>query len=116
MKKLLLSFFATFALVTGYSQTVEELKAEQAPKKDSIAAIQARINALQSKIDGMPGWKKGAFGGSSQKVVGFYDQAKIVVSLYRKNSTFLTPLNCALKAFIFALNDSAEALVLLLSK
>jgi len=77
MKKLLLSFFATFALVTGYSQTVEELKAEQAPKKDSIAAIQARINALQSKIDGMPGWKKGAFGtigGSISSFSNWYAQ------------------------------------------
>ncbi|CAL67849.1 hypothetical protein GFO_2896 [Christiangramia forsetii KT0803] len=42
--------------------------------------------------------------------------AKILVNLYRKNSTFLTPLNWDLKAFIFALNDSAEAFVLLLIK
>lgn len=54
--------------------------------------------------------------GSSPKVVGFQDYAKIVASLNRKKSTFFTPLNCALKAFIFALNDSAEALVLRLSK
>jgi hypothetical protein len=54
--------------------------------------------------------------GSSPKVVGFRTYAKIVVSLYRKKSTFLAPLNCALKAFIFALKDSAEAFVLLLSK
>jgi len=33
-----------------------------------------------------------------------------------KNSTFLTPLNCTLKAFILALNDSAEAFVLRLIK
>ncbi|SDX16173.1 hypothetical protein SAMN05216556_1192 [Aequorivita viscosa] len=48
--------------------------------------------------------------------MGFQDYAKIVVSLNRKKSTFLTPLNCALNAFILALNDSAEALVLRLSK
>ena len=47
---------------TTFSQTLEELKAEQAPKKDSIAAIQARVDALQSQIDALPGWKKGAFG------------------------------------------------------
>ena len=32
-------------------------------------------------------------------------------SLYMKNLMSVTPLNCVLKAFIFALNDSAEALV-----
>ena len=42
--------------------------------------------------------------------------ANILVNLKRKNSTFLTPLNCALKVFIFALKDSAEALVLRLIK
>lgn len=42
--------------------------------------------------------------------------ANILVNLKRKNSTFLTPLNCALNAFIFALKDSAEAFVLLLIK
>ena len=29
---------------------------------------------------------------------------------------FFTPLNCALKALIFALNDSADAMVLLFIK
>jgi len=42
---------------------------------------------------------------------------KVGVLLFkRKNSIFLTPLNCDLNAFILALKDSAEALVLLLSK
>jgi hypothetical protein len=54
--------------------------------------------------------------GSSQKVVGFGCYAKTFVNLKRKNSTFLTPLNCFLNAFILALKDSAEAFVLLLSK
>lgn len=53
---------------------------------------------------------------ANQKVVGFDYYAKILVSLKRKNSTFLTPLNCALKASILALKDSAEAFVILLSK
>ena len=53
-----------------------------------------------------------AWNGSSPKLVGFQDYAKIFDNLKRKNSTFLTPLNCALKAFILALKDSAEALVL----
>ena len=33
----------------------------------------------------------------------------MLVSLKRKNSIFLTPLNCDLKALIFALKDSANA-------
>lgn len=62
MKKI----FVVLALIAGtigtYAQTVEELQAEQAPKKDSVAAIQSRINAIQKEIDALPGWKIGAFG------------------------------------------------------
>lgn len=62
MKKLIfvLAFLAgsSFAI----SQNLEELKAAQAQKKDSIAAIQARVNAIQGQIDALPGWKIGAFG------------------------------------------------------
>jgi hypothetical protein len=62
MKKLLL--FLTLAIVgfNASSQTTEELKAEQAAKKDSIAAIQKRVDAIQAQIDAMPGWRVGAFG------------------------------------------------------
>ena len=42
--------------------------------------------------------------------------AKILASLKIKNGISLTPLNCALNAFTFALNDSADALVERLSK
>ena len=42
--------------------------------------------------------------------------AYILATLYRKKSTSETPLITLLKFFNFALNDSAEALVLLLSK
>ena len=44
------------------AQTAEEIKAEMAPKKDSIAAIQGRVDALQAQLDALPGWKIGAFG------------------------------------------------------
>ena len=44
------------------------------------------------------------------------DYAKILASLKMKNGISLTPLNCALKAFTFALNDSADAFVERLSK
>jgi hypothetical protein len=49
-------------------------------------------------------------------MVGSSDEFQNLVSRKRKNSTFLTLLNRDLNAFIFALKDSAEALVLLLSK
>ena len=45
-----------------FAQTEAELKATQGLKKDSISAIQGRVDALQSQIDALPGWKKGAFG------------------------------------------------------
>lgn len=68
---------ASFAITAGFSQTVEELKAEQGPKKDSIAAIQGRVDAIQAQIDGMPGWKFGAFGtigGSISSFSNWYAQ------------------------------------------
>ena len=42
--------------------------------------------------------------------------AKILASLKTKNGISLTPLNCALNAFTFSLNASADALVERLSK
>lgn len=62
MKKVLLVF--TFLVIASnlMAQTEEELKATLGEKKDSIAAIQGRADALQAQIDALPGWKKGAFG------------------------------------------------------
>ena len=62
MKKeiLLCSFLLGSFMLTA--QTEEELKTELATKKDSIAAIQGRADAIQAKIDALPGWKIGAFG------------------------------------------------------
>ena len=61
-KNLMFSLIFTFSLFTGFAQTLEELKTEQAAKKDSIADIQSRVDAIQDQIDAMPGWKIGAFG------------------------------------------------------
>ena len=61
-KNLLFTIVLTFSLGSGFAQTLEELKAEQTAKKDSIADIQSRVDALQDQIDAMPGWKIGAFG------------------------------------------------------
>ncbi|PKA98399.1 Protein of unknown function (DUF3078) [Flavobacteriaceae bacterium MAR_2009_75] len=62
MKRLVISCFAMLAFSASFAQTIDDLKAEQAVKKDSIKAIQGRVNALQSQIDAFPGWKTGAFG------------------------------------------------------
>lgn len=60
-RRVLLALLFATGMFT-YAQSEAELKAERDVKKDSIAAIQGRVNALQSKIDALPGWKKGAFG------------------------------------------------------
>ncbi len=62
MKKIL--FIAGLLLSTTMliAQTEEELKTTQKAKKDSIAAIQGRVNAIQAQLDALPGWKIGAFG------------------------------------------------------
>lgn len=78
MKKLVFTLVAVFALSASYAQTVDELKAEQGLMKDSVAAIQGRVDALQGKIDAFPGWKKGAFGTIGANLSGFsnwYSQA-----------------------------------------
>ena len=62
MKKLILVVLCLAFGITAYSQTEAELKAEQATKKDSISAIQGRIDAIQATIDALPGWKLGALG------------------------------------------------------
>ncbi|MDX1470296.1 MAG: DUF3078 domain-containing protein [Flavobacteriaceae bacterium] len=47
----------------GFSQTTqEELEAQRDAKKDSVAAIEKRIKAINSEIEALPGWKIGAFG------------------------------------------------------
>ena len=51
-----------FTVSTAIAQTETELKALKKVKQDSIAQIQSRVNAIQGKIDALPGWKKGAFG------------------------------------------------------
>jgi hypothetical protein len=62
MKKLLLLAGILLSTTVLFAQTAEELKASQKLKKDSIAAIQGRVNTIQAQLDAMPGWKIGAFG------------------------------------------------------
>ncbi|MCX7546392.1 DUF3078 domain-containing protein [Xanthomarina sp. F1114] len=61
-KRLLSILVLVGAISTGFSQTREDLKSEQAAKKDSIKALQSSVDDLQKQIDEFPGWKFGAFG------------------------------------------------------
>lgn len=62
MKNLLMVLAFLAVTVSTVAQTEDELKAAKAAKSDSIAAIQARADAIQAQIDALPGWKTGAFG------------------------------------------------------
>lgn len=70
MKKVIFAVTALFAVTFSSAQTLEDLKAEQATKKDSITAIQGRVDALQGQIDAFPGWKKGIFGTLGANLAG----------------------------------------------
>lgn len=84
MKKSVLAFLAVLTFAPLAAQTPEEiatkaaeLKAEIAPKADSIAALQGRVDALQAELDALPGWKLGAFGtigGSISQFNNFFAQ------------------------------------------
>jgi len=71
MKKVIIAFALFAGMTFTYGQTEAELKALIGPKKDSIAAIDGRVKALQAKIDALPGWKKGAFGTIGGSLSGF---------------------------------------------
>ncbi|ARV08028.1 hypothetical protein BTO04_08510 [Polaribacter sp. SA4-10] len=71
MKKLSILFLLVFISFSANTQTAEELKKEQAPKKAQIAKLQGEVNALQAKINALPGWRKGAFGTVGASLSGF---------------------------------------------
>lgn len=71
MKNLILSLVTLSIVSLSYGQALEELKAERAAKKDSIAAIEKRVAALQGQIDTYPGWKLGAFGTIGGSFAGY---------------------------------------------
>jgi len=71
MKKLSILFLFVGISFSAQGQTAEALKKEQAPKKSQIAKLQGEVNAIQEKIDEMPGWKKGAFGTIGASFSGF---------------------------------------------
>lgn len=74
MKNLLFTVVAMFVASLTFAQTdaqtADELKAQLGPKKDSIAAIQGRLDAIHAEIKALPGWRKGVFGTLGANLAG----------------------------------------------
>ena len=71
MKKLSILLLLVCISFSANAQTADELKTELASKKDSISKLQAKANAIQGKINALPGWRKGAFGTIGASLSGF---------------------------------------------
>ena len=71
MKKTLLLLVFFIGIVSVNAQTKEELQAQKAEKQAVADAAQGEANALQAKIDTLPGWRKGAFGTIGGSVSSF---------------------------------------------
>jgi hypothetical protein len=77
MKKTLLLLALFTGMVSVNAQTKEELHTQKSEKQAIADAAQAEANALQAKIDALPGWRKGAFGtigGSLSNFSNWYSQ------------------------------------------
>lgn len=71
MKKRVLVFTLLMSAMWMNAQTKEELKLEQGSKKDSIKALQTKVDAIQGQIDAIPGWKIKSFGTIGGSLSGF---------------------------------------------
>ena len=60
-----------FVGISINAQTADELKKELSTKKDEISKLEKEASSLQSKIDALPGWRKGAFGTIGGSLSGF---------------------------------------------
>ena len=69
-KRLLLAAFC-IGMFSMNAQTKDELQTKKAEKLEIAKAAQAEADALQAKIDALPGWRKGAFGTIGGSVSGF---------------------------------------------
>ena len=77
MKKLVLLAVFFCGVTLTQAQTKEELKAQKAEKQVEADAAQGEANAIQAKIDALPGWRTGAFGtigGSLSNFKNWYSQ------------------------------------------
>ena len=71
MKKILFLTVLCFSVVTMNAQTKEELEAQKAEQQTIADAALAEADAIQGKIDALPGWRKGAFGTIGGSFSGF---------------------------------------------
>ena len=71
MKKVSFLLIALFVGISINSQTADELKKELDTKKTAISKLEEEATSLQSKIDALPGWRKGAFGTIGGSLSGF---------------------------------------------
>ena len=62
MKKFLLLSVISFVFSVGSAQTKEELKELKKDNEALVDKYQGKADSIQSVIDGMPGWRVGAFG------------------------------------------------------
>ncbi|WP_027138262.1 DUF3078 domain-containing protein [Gaetbulibacter saemankumensis] len=78
MKKTLLFLSLVFVSIsTSFAQTKEELETQKTEKNDQIKALKGEVNAIQKKLDALPGWRIGAFGvigGSFSQFNNWYAQ------------------------------------------
>ncbi len=77
MKKILLVGALFIGMVSMNAQTKEELQTQKAEKQAAAKTLQGEANALQAKIDALPGWRKGLFGtigGSISNFNNWYSQ------------------------------------------
>lgn len=78
MRKVILLLVLGMSITITNAQTKEELKAQKAEKQKIADAAQAEVNALQAKIDALPGWRTGIFGtigGSISEFTNSFTQA-----------------------------------------
>ena len=71
MKKLIFLAVLFFGMASIQAQTKEELQKEKAKKQTQADKFQGEANAIQAKIDALPGWRKGAFGTIGGSVSSF---------------------------------------------
>lgn len=62
MKQTVLLCLLIIGSLSMKAQTKEALETQKAAKQAEASVIQQEINALQTQIDALPGWKTGAFG------------------------------------------------------
>ncbi|MFT5959226.1 MAG: hypothetical protein ACI8VJ_000981 [Polaribacter sp.] len=71
MKKLSILFLIIGISFSAKGQTAKELKKELSTTKTAITKLDKKAKALQTKLNALPGWRKGAFGTIGGSLSGF---------------------------------------------